>query len=55
VTEVRARGRGALARLLSCVFVGDLASLYLAVLRGVDPAPVKVIGHLKRELAGDGH
>ena len=52
VREVRARGRGALARLLSLVFVGDLASLYLAVLRGVDPAPVTVIERFKRELGG---
>lgn len=55
VRELRARGRGALARLLSCVFVGDLASLYLAVLRGVDPTPVDVIGRLKREMAGGWH
>jgi len=53
VFEVRSRGRSALARLLSCVFVGDLASLHLAVLRGVDPTPVEVIGRMKRELAGD--
>jgi len=52
VMEVRARGKGALARLLSCVFVGDLASVYLAVRRGVDPTPVDVIERFKRELAG---
>ena len=55
VREVRTRGRGALARLLSVVFVGDLASLYLAVLRGVDPAPVRVIERFKRELGGKNH
>ena len=54
VLEVRSRGRGALARLLSCVFVGDLASVYLAVMRGVDPAPVEAIGRLKSRLSGDG-
>jgi len=54
VLEVRSRGRSALARLLSCVFVGDLASLYLAVLRGVDPTPVEVIERMKRELEGNG-
>lgn len=55
VREVRARGRSALSRLLSLVFIGDLASLYLAVLRGVDPAPVRVIERFKRELAGGAH
>jgi glucose/mannose-6-phosphate isomerase len=42
------------ARLLSSVLVGDLASIYLAVLRGVDPAPVEAIDRLKRALAGGG-
>jgi len=54
VLEVRSRGKGALARLLSSVFVGDLASVYLAVMRGVDPAPVDAIERLKTCLAGDG-
>jgi len=54
VLEVRSRGKGALARLLSTVLVGDLASIHLAFLRGVDPAPVDVIERLKRELAGRG-
>lgn len=54
VLEVRSRGRGALSRLLSAVFVGDLASVYLALLRGVDPAPVEVIDRMKRQLAGSG-
>ncbi|MGQ9583631.1 MAG: bifunctional phosphoglucose/phosphomannose isomerase [Thermoplasmatota archaeon] len=51
-SEVRSRGEGALARLLSALVVGDFASFYLAVLRGVDPTPVHVIEKLKRELAG---
>jgi glucose/mannose-6-phosphate isomerase len=33
------------------VLLGDLVSLYLAVLRGVDPGPVEVIERLKEELA----
>lgn len=52
VREVRSRGNGTLARLLSCMAVGDFASVYLAVLRGVDPTPVHVIEKLKKELAG---
>ncbi|HEX9709593.1 MAG TPA: bifunctional phosphoglucose/phosphomannose isomerase [Candidatus Thermoplasmatota archaeon] len=51
VVEVRARGEGALARALSATLIGDFASVYLALLRGVDPTPVEVIARLKRELA----
>ena len=39
-------------RLVSLVLLGDLVSLYLAVLRGVDPAAVEVIDRLKSTLAG---
>jgi glucose/mannose-6-phosphate isomerase len=38
-------------RLVSQVLLGDLVSLYLAVLRGVDPSPVKVLEQLKEALA----
>lgn len=51
VVEVAAVGHSALARLLSLVTVGDLVSIYLAFLRGVDPTPVDAIMRLKRELA----
>jgi glucose/mannose-6-phosphate isomerase len=50
VAEVRARGDSALARLMSAMYVGDYASLYLAFLRGMDPAPVEMIEDLKRAL-----
>jgi glucose/mannose-6-phosphate isomerase len=51
VAEVRAMGEGALARILSAMYVGDYASLYLAFIRGMDPAPVEMIEDLKRALA----
>jgi glucose/mannose-6-phosphate isomerase len=35
----------------SLVLLGDLVSLYLAVLRGVDPCPVELIDELKAQLA----
>ena len=38
-------------RLISLVLLGDLVSLYLAVLRNVDPTPVPSIEHLKNALA----
>ena len=33
------------------MLLGDLVSLYLAVLRGVDPTPVDVLVSLKERLA----
>jgi glucose/mannose-6-phosphate isomerase len=50
VHEVRARGTGRLARLLSLVFLGDLASVYLAYLRDIDPTPVEAIDRIKRRM-----
>ena len=38
-------------RLVSLVLLGDLVSLYLAVLRGIDPSPVPLLERLKGELA----
>ena len=38
-------------RMISLVLLGDLVSLYLAVLRNVDPTPVPSIEHLKNALA----
>jgi glucose/mannose-6-phosphate isomerase len=46
---VHSRGRNGLERVLSLVLLGDLVSLYLAVLRGVDPTPVNTIQRLKAE------
>jgi glucose/mannose-6-phosphate isomerase len=51
VERVTARGETATERLVSLVLLGDLVSLYLAVLRGVDPTPVDVIETLKTRLA----
>lgn len=48
---LESQGKNPLERLLSLVLLGDLVSIYLAVLRGVDPTPVEVIERLKSELA----
>jgi glucose/mannose-6-phosphate isomerase len=48
--EVWATGRSALARLISLVALGDYASAYLAIRKGVDPTPVVVIERLKAAL-----
>lgn len=51
VLEIKAKGRGVLARMLSVMYVGDFASIYLAMLKGIDPTPVPVISKLKSILA----
>jgi glucose/mannose-6-phosphate isomerase len=49
--RLQTRGETGLERVISLVLLGDLVSLYLAVLRGVDPGPVYLIDRLKSELA----
>lgn len=51
VQRVATRGRGTVERVMSLVLLGDLVSLYLAVLQGIDPTPVDVIETLKARLA----
>jgi glucose/mannose-6-phosphate isomerase len=51
VIRVQTRGQGAVERVMSLVLLGDLVSLYLAVLRGTDPTPVIVIDTLKARLS----
>jgi glucose/mannose-6-phosphate isomerase len=51
VERVTARGETATERLVSLVLLGDLVSLYLAVLRGEDPASIPPIDQLKAALA----
>ncbi|HUN79836.1 MAG TPA: bifunctional phosphoglucose/phosphomannose isomerase [Solirubrobacteraceae bacterium] len=49
--HLETRGETTIERIMSLVLLGDLVSLYLAVLRGVDPGPVQVLERLKAELA----
>lgn len=51
IHEIWGRGKGKLPRMLSATLIGDFTSVYLAVLRGVNPTPVKTISILKRKLA----
>jgi glucose/mannose-6-phosphate isomerase len=51
VERVSARGETRLERLVSLVLLGDLVSLYMAVLRGVDPASVRALELVKERLA----
>ncbi|HET9736830.1 MAG TPA: bifunctional phosphoglucose/phosphomannose isomerase [Solirubrobacteraceae bacterium] len=50
VERVSARGETRLERVVSLVLLGDLVSLYLAVLRGKDPASIEPIDTLKAAL-----
>ena len=49
--RVESRGEHQTERLISLVLLGDLVSIYMAVLRGVDPSPIDVLDRLKGELA----
>jgi glucose/mannose-6-phosphate isomerase len=51
VIEVPAEGTSPLARLLSLVFITQLAAIYIGLANEVDPGPVDVIQKLKAELA----
>jgi glucose/mannose-6-phosphate isomerase len=48
--RISSRGETRLQRVLSLVLLGDLVSVYLAALNGVDPTPVEAIERFKVEL-----
>jgi len=50
ILEIYARGEKNLAKILSILHVGDLASVYLAILRKTDPTPVETITKIKKEM-----
>ena len=50
--RVESTGETRLQRLISLILLGDLVSLYLAVLRGVDPGPVAAAELLRAALSG---
>jgi glucose/mannose-6-phosphate isomerase len=51
VERVAPRGETRIQRLVSLILLGDLVSLYLAVLRGADPIGIEPIDRLKAGLA----
>ncbi|HJX01899.1 MAG TPA: SIS domain-containing protein, partial [Candidatus Humimicrobiaceae bacterium] len=51
VVEIPVEGKSKLAKALSAMYLGDMVSVYLALLAGIDPSPVKKIQTLKAELA----
>ncbi|MFQ6053103.1 MAG: SIS domain-containing protein [Candidatus Bathyarchaeia archaeon] len=48
VLEIRARGKGKLARIFSAIYVGDFASTYLGLLYDLDPSSTDSISALKK-------
>ena len=51
VLRVSARGSSPVERLVSLVLLGDLVTIYAAVLRGTDPVDIAGIDHVKSALA----
>jgi glucose/mannose-6-phosphate isomerase len=49
--RLETRGQTSIERVISLVLLGDLVSIYLAALYGVDPGPVKALDDLKAALA----
>jgi len=54
VFEIQSLGKGMLAKMSSVICTGDFISVYLAVLRGIDPTPVKTIALLKEKMKQTG-
>ena len=54
IVDLEAQGKSPLAKMVSTIVVGDFTSVYLSVLRGEDPTPVKTITTLKNTLAQNG-
>lgn len=54
VSEVWSLGKNRLAKIWSVICVGDFISIYLSVLLGVDPTPVKTITLFKEKMRQSG-
>jgi glucose/mannose-6-phosphate isomerase len=50
VFEIQSTGKSKLARMSSVICVGDFTSVYLAIMRGIDPTPVETITLLKEKM-----
>jgi glucose/mannose-6-phosphate isomerase len=50
VIEASAEGENRLSRMMSTMYLGDYTSVYLAILRGIDPTPVEPIEELKKKM-----
>ena len=51
MVDLWGEGETLLARIFSLIFLGDLASMYLAILDQIDPTPIAMITDFKEEMA----
>jgi glucose/mannose-6-phosphate isomerase len=54
ILEIRSIGKSELAKMSSVICIGDFTSVYLAIMRGIDPTPVKTIALLKKKMKQSG-
>jgi glucose/mannose-6-phosphate isomerase len=54
VFEIQSIGKSRLAKMSSVICTGDFTSVYLAIVRGIDPTPVKTIALLKEKMKRSG-
>jgi glucose/mannose-6-phosphate isomerase len=54
VFEIQSFGKSKLAKMSSVICIGDFTSVYLAIMRGIDPTPVKTIDLLKKKVKQSG-
>ena len=54
IYEVWAQGKSNLAKMLSTILIGDFASVYLAMLRKMDPTPVATVTVMKEKIEQNG-
>jgi glucose/mannose-6-phosphate isomerase len=54
VFEVQSIGKSRLAKMSSVICTGDFTSVYLAIMRGIDPTPVETIALLKEKIKRSG-
>jgi len=54
VFEIQSVGKSRLAKMSSVICIGDFTSVYLAIMRGIDPTPVKTIDLLKEKMKRSG-
>lgn len=50
VIEIPVKGKKNLAKMMYAMYLGDYISVYLAILREIDPSPVSIIDELKEKL-----
>ena len=54
IFEIHSTGESIMAKMFSVICAGDFTSVYLAVLRGIDPTPVRTIDLLKKKIKQSG-